>query len=201
LTDIDIEAEYSAMLPSVNNALRNYVVSRIADSFFVPPSRIEPKLKALARGSKVTLNGEVGDAVNLELRRAAAQTGSDDPLVVANHAARNVRLKIERNKKHRGTSRNKGDRYLTQFYGSMGIAWIEHTGGFPGVTNNEGPGGPFLEFVSRVLLAFAEKIPDDLAALDTTLKPHLRATALSKDAGHSRFRKTRLSTIPKIFGN
>lgn len=193
--------EYSAMLQTVNNVLRNYVVNRVAESFFVRPSRIEPKLKALARGSNVRLEGEVGDAVNMELQRAALQTGSEDPLVIADHAARNVRLKIERNKKYRGASRHRGDRAMTRLYGSLGVAWLEHTDQFPGVTNNDGPGGPFLEFVSRVLVVFASKVPDDLASLDSSLKSHLRRTALSEDAGHSRFRKTNLSKIPGIFEN
>ena len=140
------DPNYSEMLPVVNSALRDYVLNRVFENSFVAPSRIEPKLKAKARGSSVKLEGQVGDAVNMELQRAAHQTGFSDQLKIAEHAAHNIRLRIERNKKHKGANRHKGDRDLTRLYGSLGVAWLECTDQFPGVTNNDGPGGPFLAF-------------------------------------------------------
>lgn len=204
IAESDIEcANYHLMLPAINNAFRNYTINRIYRELQVSPSRVEPKLKTLARGGNVRrANSPLWNAVDLELKRASSQINSDDSHAIAARAAQNVRVRIEYNKKHQGKEVHKGNRDLTRLIGSLNSIWMEQTDRWPGVSNNADQlSSEYFDFIRQMTSVYIDKIPADLEQVAPKLKGELRKIVKSPDALHARFRKTGVSKLRRILKN
>ena len=182
------------MMPMLEDSLRAYVISEYQRSIAVPPSALIPKLQAIADGREESVRQRQGKekriaiATELELRRAASQTGFSDREKQAEVALQNVRKRIAFRQRHYGQSRHAGDKELDHLIGSFNSAWFE---GFEEIPTFTPYRGTFPTFLRAILESYAKRLPDEYeSARVSLLNVAVKRTALRK-----RFRNTGLSKL------